>query len=412
MCFVLPYLVILSILDLCFAYSSSHHLTTLIKPPPTPLTVYTVGSGKTLGFMMPALSMMIDNTISGTGKGPRVLVIAPTRELAIQSSKVCEEALSISTQLNSVVVYGGQPKHIQAKLLRAKPDVLVATPGRLLDFCEGKQVDLSGVKYFVLDEADRMLDMGFEKEVRRIVTYINPTRQTLMFSATWPEEIRQLGRSFMKKNAKQMLIGSDKLKASATIEQFVEVVQHNEKEYKLEALLRKHHTGDNRIIVFALYKKEAARLTETLSRKGFKVAGIHGDMNQAARENSISKFKSGASPILVATDVAARGLDIKNVEMVINNTFPLTIEDYVHRIGRTGRAGAKGLSHTFFTENDKGRAGELQNVLRAAGVKVPASLAAFGNTVKKKEHKLYGNHFGSGEPMKKATKVTFDSDSE
>ena len=180
--------------------------------------------------------------------------------------------------------------------------------------------------------------------------------------------------------------------------------------YRVLQLLKKFHGNrDNRVLVFALYKKEAARLERMLQQKGWKCSSIHGDKSQEQRNKALDDFKTNRCPLLVATDVAARGLDIPDVECVINFTFPLTIEDYVHRIGRTGRAGKTGISYTFFQPGDKSHAGELQQVMRQAGQEIPEDLMKFGSTIKKKEHKLYGS-FGprGGGPMKKATKITFD----
>jgi len=376
------------------------------------------GSGKTLGFLLPGMCKMLAGEY---GKGypakPRALIIAPTRELAMQSASVAIEACAACPELSSLVVFGGQPKWEQRKKIQtlATLDVLVATPGRLLDFVNDEVIDLSNVMYMVLDEADRMLDMGFEKDVRTIISMTVPAekgRQTVMFSATWPREIRELAATFMS-DPVRVIVGSDKLSASTSVTQHVEVVEQMSKERKLLDLLRKHHTGKNRIIVFALYKKEAARIESMLQRNNYKVAGIHGDKVQSAREEAVRLFEEGTLPILVATDVASRGLDIKGVEFVINVTFPLTVEDYVHRIGRTGRAGATGVAYTFFTEQEKHLAGALQNVMREAGAKIPPELAKFGNTVKKKEHKLYGSHFKEFDgPAKEPQHVTFESDSD
>jgi ATP-dependent RNA helicase DBP3 len=205
-------------------------------------------------------------------------------------------------------------------------------------------------------------------------------------------------------------IGAEGLKASHSIKQIVEVVEPHEKDQHLHRLLNKYLGSEKvtpRCLVFALYKKECARIHDLL-RRNWKSASIHGDMSQHDRELSVASFKSGETPILVATDVAARGLDIPGVEYVINYTFPLTTEDYVHRIGRTGRAGATGVAHTLFTVHDKSRAGELANVLREAGETVPESLSKFGTHVKKKESKLYGAHFKDIDMSAKATKITFD----
>jgi len=201
------------------------------------------------------------------------------------------------------------------------------------------------------------------------------------------------------------------LRANSRIVQKVEVVDPRNKEYRLLQLLKEYQSGrqkDDRILVFALYKKEATRVEGFIRSKGFRVAGIHGDLSQEQRTRSLEAFKSGGTPILVATDVAARGLDIPAVKLVINCTFPLTVEDYVHRIGRTGRAGKDGLAITLFTEHDKAQSGALINVLKAANQPVPDDLLKFGTTVKRKEHAAYGAFAKDVDMTQRAKKITFD----
>merc|ERR1712025_588265 len=299
----------------------------------------------------------------------------------------------------------------QEQLLgKGNVEVVVATPGRLIDMVNDETVDLGQVSYLVLDEADRMLDQGFERDIRAIVARTHSGRQTALFSATWPDCVRELAHSFLHKPIK-VTIGSDDLAAGTRITQIVEVVEERVREGKLQGLLKKYHKSrTNRILIFVLYMKEAARIEQTLARTGWKVTSIHGDKSQEARTKAVEDFKSGQVPLLVATDVAARGLDIPGVDYVINYSFPPTIEDYVHRIGRTGRAGREGTAHTFFQQCDKLRAGELVKVLKDANQEVPAAMNDFDLNIKKKEHKLYGA-FGPkdyGLPMKKAVKITFD----
>jgi len=280
-----------------------------------------------------------------------------------------------------------------------------------MDFMESGDIILNRCEFVVLDEADRMLDMGFEKDVRKILHVIdNDSKQTLMFSATWPEAIRSIAAEFLSKNAVRISVSGDKLKANARIDQQVEVMDPRNKERRLFEILESNKNC--KTIVFALYKKEAERVQQSLHRRGYKVVGVHGDKNQRDREAAVASFTKGESLILVATDVASRGLDIKGVGLVVNYTFPLTIEDYVHRIGRTGRAGESGRAITFFTEEEKGRSGELQNVLKEAGAVIPEALAKFGNTVKKKEHAFYGVHFKQNDDLakQKPVNITFDSD--
>ncbi|KAF6260407.1 P-loop containing nucleoside triphosphate hydrolase protein [Scenedesmus sp. NREL 46B-D3] len=369
------------------------------------------GSGKTLAFGLPMLRHIAAQREGGvvTGKGPVALVMAPTRELALQIAAVLEDAGS-KCGIGSVCVYGGVPKHPQVSALRSGVDIVVGTPGRLEDLMQDGACKLHNVTYLVLDEADRMLDLGFEPHIRAISSQVRSDRQTLMFSATWPTAVQQLAQNYLSEPVK-VTIGSQDLAASHSVTQLVEVVEQHQRDDRLLALLGKYHSSrSNRIIIFVLYKKEAPRVEALLSRKGWKAAAIHGDISQTQRTAAVEAFKAGTCPLLIATDVAARGLDIPDVEVVINYSFPLTIEDYVHRIGRTGRAGKTGTAVTFFVgNNDKQRAGELINVLREAKQKVPESLLSFGTTVKKKEHKLYGAHFNPNLDLsKKASKITFD----
>lgn len=368
------------------------------------------GSGKTLAFGLPMLRHIAAQREAGVvqGKGPVALVMAPTRELALQIAAVLEDAGS-KCGISSVCVYGGVPKGPQVSALRAGVDIVVGTPGRLEDLMQEGACRLQNVTYLVLDEADRMLDLGFEPHIRAISSTIRADRQTLMFSATWPTAVQQLAQNYLCHPVK-VTIGSTDLAASHSVTQQVEVVDGAARDDKLLQLLQKHHKSrTNRIIIFVLYKREAPRVEALLKRKGWNAAAIHGDISQAQRTAAVEAFKAGTCPLLIATDVAARGLDIPDVEVVVNYSFPLTIEDYVHRIGRTGRAGKTGLAVTFFVANsDKQRAGELINVLREAKQKVPEELLAFGTTVKKKEHKLYGAHFKDVDLNKKASKITFD----
>jgi ATP-dependent RNA helicase DBP3 len=362
------------------------------------------GSGKTLAFMVPAVFHVRKSSttqVTNKGKGrrrreavasPRVLILSPTRELAMQTATIAGEVAS-PCNLKSVCVYGGVPKGSQAQELALGVDILIATPGRLLDLVSDAVLTLGGVDFLVLDEADRMLDLGFEEDMRKVIAQVQHDRQTLMFSATWPPAIQKLAADFFN-NPVQVMIGTAKLSACRTVTQHVEVVQHFSKDRRLQELLQQiHHKKNNKVIVFVLYKKEAVRVEQMLYKLGYSVLGIHGDKQQADRSNAIQAFKTGKRPLLVATDVAARGLDIEGVEYVVNYSFPLTIEDYVHRIGRTGRAGQLGTAYTFFCDADKPRAGELINVLRESNQHVPNELLRFGTHVKRKEHALYGQHY-------------------
>jgi len=380
------------------------------------------GSGKTLAFGVPCIRSLQSSTSNVRSKqknqhistsSARAVIISPTRELAIQ---IHEQLYSLATPagLSTACIYGGVPKDAQRTAL-ATAHIIVATPGRLNDLIDEGHADLSSVHYLVLDEADRMLDTGFEDQIRNILNHTPPTtsgRQTLMFTATWPPSVRALASTFTTSPV-HIAIGANnptgELRANTRIIQKVEVVAPLDKQARMLQII-KTHQPKGRILAFCLYKKEATRVEAFLRARGLAVAAIHGDMPQAARLASLEAFKSGACPLLVATDVAARGLDIPEVKLVLNITFPLTAEDYVHRIGRTGRAGKEGLAITLFTVNDKGQSGALVNVLRAAGQVVPKELLDFGGTVKRREHGLYGafaKEVGEGEPSK-GTKIRFD----
>ncbi|KAH6803413.1 RNA helicase family protein [Perilla frutescens var. frutescens] len=370
------------------------------------------GSGKTLAFGIPAIRHVLNKRKSNPSKkvNPLCLVLSPTRELAQQISDVLCDAGKASG-VKSVCIYGGTSKGPQISSLKAGVDIVIGTPGRLKDLIEMGVCRLQEVSFVVLDEADRMLDMGFEPEVRSILSQTCSVRQMVMFSATWPPAVHQLAQEFMDPSPVKVVVGSEDLAANHDVMQIVEVLDDRARDERLQTLLEKYHKSrKNRVLVFVLYKKEASRVENMLQRRGWKAVSISGDKAQNARTQALSLFKDGTCPLMIATDVAARGLDIPDVEVVINYSFPLTTEDYVHRIGRTGRAGKKGVAHTFFTKENKGLAGELVNVLREAKQVVPESLLKFGTHVKKKESKLYGAHFREIDAnAPKASKITFDN---
>ena len=297
------------------------------------------GSGKTLAFGVPCVRYIASLPVKSTGGAARAVIVSPTRELAVQIHEQLDP-LAKQAGFETVCVYGGVPKESQRLSLKTAR-IIVATPGRLNDLVEEESADLSNVGYVVLDEADRMLDKGFEEAIRQIIqSCANKTsRQTLMFTATWPQSVRELASTFMQTPVK-IAIGDNptgELRANTKIEQRVEVVEPRSKEFRLLQLIKQYQSGkskNDRILVFCLYKKEATRVELSLRSKGLRVAGIHGDLSQEKRSASLESFKNGTTPLLVATDVAARGLDIPAVKVVINVTFPLTVEDYVHRIGR------------------------------------------------------------------------------
>ncbi|XP_042514250.1 DEAD-box ATP-dependent RNA helicase 40-like [Macadamia integrifolia] len=328
------------------------------------------GSGKTLGYIIPAF-IHLRQCRNNPQNGPTVLVLAPTRELATQ---IQDEVIKFgrSSRVSCTCLYGGAPKGPQLRELDRGADIVVATPGRLNDILEMKKIDFRQVSLLVLDEADRMLDMGFEPQIRKIVNEIPPRRQTLMYTATWPKEVRKIAGDLLV-NPVQVNIGSvDELAANKAITQYVEVVPQMEKQRRIEQILRSQERG-SKIIIFCSTKRLCDQLARSIGRN-FGAAAIHGDKSQGERDWVLNQFRSGKSPILVATDVAARGLDIKDIRVVINYDFPTGIGDYVHRIGRTGRAGATGVSYTFFSDQDWKYAADLVKVLEGANQRVPPEL--------------------------------------
>ncbi|GFY87202.1 DEAD box RNA helicase 1 [Actinidia rufa] len=328
------------------------------------------GSGKTLGYLIPGF-IHLKRCRNNPQMGPTVLVLSPTRELATQ---IQDEAVKFgkSSKIICTCLYGGAPKGPQLRDLYKGADVVVATPGRLNDFLEMKKVNLHQVSYLVLDEADRMLDMGFEPQIRKIVKEVPTRRQTLMYTATWPKEVRKIAADLLV-NPVQVNIGNvDELVANKSITQYIEVLLPMEKHRRLEQILRSQEPG-SKIIVFCSTKKMCDQLARNLNRE-FGADAIHGDKSQADRDHVLSQFRSGRSPVLVATDVAARGLDVKDIRVVINYDFPTGIEDYVHRIGRTGRAGATGEAYSFFGDQDTKHASDLIRILEGANQCVPVEL--------------------------------------
>ncbi|KAF2302904.1 hypothetical protein GH714_010905 [Hevea brasiliensis] len=315
-------------------------------------------------------------TFEATGFPPEILrdihaagFLSPTPIQAQTWPIALQNRDTVAIAKTGSVLYGGAPKGPQLKELDRGADIVVATPGRLNDILEMKKINFGQVSLLVLDEADRMLDMGFEPQIRKIVNEIPPRRQTLMYTATWPKEVRKIASDLLV-NPVQVNIGSvDELAANKSITQYVEVVPQMEKERRLEQILRAQERG-SKVIIFCSTKRLCDQLARSIGRN-FGAAVIHGDKSQGERDWVLNQFRNGKSPILVATDVAARGLDIKDIRVVINYDFPTGIEDYVHRIGRTGRAGATGVSYTFFSEQDWKYAADLVKVLEGANQHVP-----------------------------------------
>ncbi|KAM9327077.1 putative ATP-dependent RNA helicase DDX17 [Gastrophryne carolinensis] len=323
------------------------------------------GSGKTLAYLLPAMVHINHQPYLERGDGPICLVLAPTRELAQQVQQVADE-YGRSSRLKSTCIYGGAPKGPQIRDLERGVEICIATPGRLIDFLEAGKTNLRRCTYLVLDEADRMLDMGFEPQIRKIVDQIRPDRQTLMWSATWPKEVRQLAEDFLRDYV-QINVGNLELAANHNILQIVDVCQESEKDHKLIQLMEEIMAEkENKTIIFVETKRRCDELTRRMRRDGWPAMCIHGDKSQQERDWVLNEFRTGKAPILIATDVASRGLDVEDVKFVINYDYPNSSEDYVHRIGRTARSTNKGTAYTFFTPGNLKQARELVKVLQEA----------------------------------------------
>ena len=339
------------------------------------------GSGKTLGFLVPGF-LNILQAQPNPQMGPSILVLAPTRELAMQID-VEAQKFGAPIGIRSVCCYGGASKGSQLSQMRGGVHCIIGTPGRVNDFREGGQLRLGQVAYLVMDEADRMLDMGFEPQIRSIAARLTcEGRQTLFFTATWPSAVRKLASAFLRRDRLvQVTVGRahDELAANKDIVQHVEIVPTAEAR---DAALIGHINRLSRgakVLIFCSTKRSCEGLARAMARQ-IGCEAIHGDKEQHERERTLANFRSGASPILVATDVAARGLDIKDIALVVNYDFPSNIEDYVHRIGRTGRAGARGVAVTLMTPSDARHARPLLRILREAQQDVPSELEALAET--------------------------------
>ncbi len=315
------------------------------------------GTGKTAAFVLPALQRLL-TTPAGPGKGPRVLVLTPTRELAMQVADNIRQ-FSRFSRIRSGNVVGGMAYPPQIRMLREPLDLLVATPGRLMDHMEAGRVDFARLEVLVLDEADRMLDMGFVDAVKRIAAATPATRQTLLFSATLEGRILDIARRLLSDPATVKLAANHD--AHASIEQRIH--QADDAEHKHGLL--DHYLRDadlEQAVIFTATKRGADRLAKKLRNLGHTSAALHGDMSQNARKRTVEQMRRGKFRLLVATDVAARGLDIKGISHVINFDLPMVAEDYIHRIGRTGRGGASGTAVSLVGPDDWGKLGGIERL--------------------------------------------------
>lgn len=330
------------------------------------------GSGKTAAFVLPMVVHIMDQPELQKEEGPIGVICAPTRELAHQIYLEAKK-FAKSHGIRVSAVYGGMSKLDQFKELKAGCEIVIATPGRLIDMIKMKALTMLRATYLVLDEADRMFDLGFEPQIRSIVGQIRPDRQTLLFSATMPRKVEKLAREILT-DPIRVTVGEVGM-ANEDITQVVHVIpSDNEKlPWLLERLPGMIDDGD--VLVFASKKATVDEIESQLSQKGFKIGALHGDKDQASRMDILQKFKSGIYHVLIATDVAARGLDIKSIKSVVNFDIARDMDMHVHRIGRTGRAGDKdGVAYTLITQKEARFAGELVNSLIAAGQNVSVEL--------------------------------------
>ncbi len=336
-----------------------------------------------------------------TGEGPVGIIMTPTRELAVQIYREMRPFIK-ALGLRAACVYGGAPISEQIAEMKKTADIVVATPGRLIDLLtanSGRVTNLHRVTYLVLDEADRMFDMGFEPQVMKIVNNIRPDRQTVLFSATFPKQMESLARKVLKNKPLEITVGGRSVVA-AEIEQIVEVRPENSKFHRLLEILGElyNREKDARTLIFVDRQEAADDLLKDLIRKGYVTMSLHGGKDQVDRDETISDFKAGNVPIVTATSVAARGLDVKQLKLVINYDVPNHMEDYVHRAGRTGRAGQKGTCITFITPEQDRYARDIIAALKASSANVPSELETMAESFKEKlaagKAKAAGSGFG------------------
>lgn len=315
------------------------------------------GTGKTASFAIPIIQHIQTDKETMNRKGIKALILTPTRELALQISE-CIGDYAKYTRVHHGVIFGGVNQHPQVKMLQKGTDILVATPGRLLDLMNQGYIHLESIQYFVLDEADRMLDMGFIHDIKRILPKLPKAKQTLFFSATMPPSIVSLTSTLLKNPVKIQITPVSS--TTDTVEQFIYFVKKEEKGHLLISLLRK--AENQSVLVFSRTKHNADRIVRSLNKAGIGSQAIHGNKSQAARQAALGNFKSGKTRVMVATDIASRGIDINELPLVINYDLPDVPETYVHRIGRTGRAGNTGTALTFCSQEERKLVNNIQKL--------------------------------------------------
>jgi ATP-dependent RNA helicase RhlE len=317
------------------------------------------GTGKTAAFVLPILHRLTRKPGALRPRAPRCLIVAPTRELAAQV-EAAVRTYGKHLKIGVMAIFGGVAIQPQIDRLRKHVDILVATPGRLLDHVERRSVDLSGIEILVLDEADRMLDMGFLPDIKRVLAMLPRSRQTLLFSATFPKEIRTLAQGVLR-NHETIDVAPQNMPIEL-VDQSVHLCAKSEKPRLLCHVLRENDW--RQVLVFTKTKHAANRLVDKLRQDGIRAAAIHGNKSQSARVRALAEFKSGVVPVLVATDIAARGLDIEQLPQVVNFELPNVPEDYVHRIGRTGRAGSSGAALSLVDHEEIGLLCAIERLIR------------------------------------------------
>lgn len=344
------------------------------------IAIAQTGTGKTLAYLLPGFIHMDGQPVpKGERGGPGMLVLTPTRELALQIEAECNKYQY--KDYKSICIYGGGDRKDQINLVKVGVDIVIATPGRLNDLQMNELINLRSITYLVLDEADRMLDMGFEPQIMKIILDIRPDRQTVMTSATWPTGVRRLSKSYLK-NPMMVYVGTLDLAAVNTVEQTIVILTEEEKKAYLFDFIR-NMKPDDKVIIFVGKKVKADDLSSDMCLQGLAVQSLHGDREQRDREEALKDFKESRVHILVATDLASRGLDVIDITHVFNFDFPRNIEEYVHRVGRTGRAGRSGAAVTLVTRENWKMAPELIHILERAGQEVPTELVLMAERYEK-----------------------------
>ena len=321
------------------------------------LGIAQTGTGKTAAFAIPIIQILNETRVKKARREIKALILTPTRELAIQIDE-CFGEYSQFTNIRHAVIFGGVNQRPQVDQLKRGVDILTATPGRLLDLIAQKHISLNGISHFVLDEADRMLDMGFIHDIKRLLPLLPKQKQTLFFSATMPTAIAKLSRSILTKPVRVEVTPASS--AVDTVDQHLYFVEKSLKSNLLYTVLQK--AQNKSVLVFSRTKHGADRIARVLNKKGIGCEAIHGNKSQNARQRALTNFKSGKTKVIIATDIAARGIDIIDLEMVINYDLPDVAETYVHRIGRTGRAGKSGTALSFCAPDERTMVNDIQKL--------------------------------------------------